>query len=99
MRNGKADTLWHDLEGRRVEATRMVCLHCGGHDGVLRQHWCKDELELYCDYCEKWTGERVRYAEILALVEPGARGSALKAPARSTYSSTVLATISENFRC
>jgi hypothetical protein len=98
MRNGKADAVWRDLERRRVEATRMVCIHCGGYDGVLRQHWCKDELELYCDYCEKWTGERVRYSEVLALVEPEGRGSVPKAPACNTYPSVVLATISENFR-
>ena len=48
------------LEGRRVDSQyTYACVYCGAQDGVLRQHWCKDELELFCDRCERWTGERI----------------------------------------
>ena len=51
------------LEGKRVERA-FPCVYCLSRDAVLRRHWCVDELELYCDSCERWTGERITVADI-----------------------------------
>jgi hypothetical protein len=53
-----------ELEGRRIYSETVVCLGCRGYDGVLRRHHCKDELELYCDWCEEWTGHRLDFDAI-----------------------------------
>jgi hypothetical protein len=50
------------LEGRRVSGYRCYC--CGSHEPVLRQRWCKDELEMFCDSCECWTGRRITTADL-----------------------------------
>jgi len=50
------------LEGKRISGVRCYC--CGGDSAVLRQRWCKDELELFCDRCESWTGERITVADL-----------------------------------
>jgi hypothetical protein len=50
------------LEGRRVSDVHCYC--CGGQTAVLRQRWCKDELELFCDRCETWSGRRVTVADV-----------------------------------
>jgi hypothetical protein len=65
-----AEEIRSELEGTRVESASSVCLYCGGHDAVLLGHHCKDELELYCDWCERWTGHRIRIDEARAWVEP-----------------------------
>jgi hypothetical protein len=57
---------WQDLEGRRVGTVYLACVSCGGREGILRRHHCQDELELYCDWCEAWTGIRVTKAEVQA---------------------------------
>jgi hypothetical protein len=63
-------TTWRKLEGTRVETRLTACTNCGARDGVLRRHHCKDELELYCDWCERWTGMRIRREDLLPQVEP-----------------------------
>jgi hypothetical protein len=50
------------LEGRRVEGEQCYC--CGSQEFVLRQRWCKDELEMFCDRCECWTGLRITTADV-----------------------------------
>jgi hypothetical protein len=50
-------------EGRRVEG-RFACVYCYGRDFVLLRHHCRDELELYCDSCERWTGDRISVADM-----------------------------------
>ena len=72
--------IWQDLKDRRVELPFRVCLYCDGYDGVLRRHHCKHELELYCDRCERWTGHRIAYSQVLALVETGVRAGAQENP-------------------
>jgi len=58
--------LFEALNGQRVESRYLyACVYCGAKDGVLRQHWCKDELELYCDRCERWTGDRLTCQDIV----------------------------------
>jgi hypothetical protein len=64
-----AEEIRSELEGVRVESASSICLHCGGRDAVLLKHHCKDELELYCDWCERWTGHRIRIDEAQAWVE------------------------------
>jgi hypothetical protein len=60
---------WAALEGRRVESRRLyACVYCRGNTGVLRQHWCRDELELYCDRCERWTGQIITRDEVGAWI-------------------------------
>jgi hypothetical protein len=51
------------LEGRRVRG-RFPCVYCHSYDFVLRRHWCVDEVELYCDGCERWTGDRISIADV-----------------------------------
>jgi hypothetical protein len=65
----RTDEVWQALEGTRVGMQLTACLRCGSRDGVLRRHHCKHELELYCDWCEEWTGHRISYAEVRAWVE------------------------------
>lgn len=65
-----AEELWQELEGARVQTHSTTCLYCGGHDGILRRHHCKHELELYCDWCERWTGFRVTLDQMRVWVEP-----------------------------
>jgi hypothetical protein len=60
---------WRELEGRRVTTRYMACITCGGREGVLRRHHCKDELEIFCDYCEEWTGARVTKAQVQGWLE------------------------------
>jgi hypothetical protein len=50
------------MAGRRV--TGVYCPCCHGDEAVLRQRWCKDELELFCDRCETWIGERITIADL-----------------------------------
>ena len=63
-----AKQLWREMEGKRITAQFRVCLYCDGRDGILRQHHCRDELELYCDWCERWTGLRMTYQQVQAWV-------------------------------
>jgi hypothetical protein len=51
------------LEGRRVDRF-FPCLRCGSQDGVLLQHCAVDELEIYCDTCESWSGTRLSEADV-----------------------------------
>ena len=73
----KFERLWREMRGRRVTCQFRVCLYCDGRDGVLCQHHCKDELELYCDWCERWTGIRVTYQEAETWVEGSTSCTAL----------------------
>jgi hypothetical protein len=67
---------WYGLDGARVETRFVACLHCGARDGVMLQHHCKDELELYCDWCERWTGHRITKHQVRAWGETGAGAGA-----------------------
>jgi hypothetical protein len=69
LRKPTAPEIWRDLEGRRIELPFRVCHRCDGRDGVLLRHHCKHELELYCDWCEAFTGHRISYVQVLAWVE------------------------------
>jgi hypothetical protein len=69
LRKLTAPEIWRDLEGRRIELPFRVCLHCDSRDGVLLRHHCKHELEVYCDWCERFTGHRIAYDQVLAWVE------------------------------
>jgi hypothetical protein len=51
------------LEGKRVRG-RFPCVHCLSPDFVLRRHWCVDEVELFCDSCERWSGDRISVADV-----------------------------------
>ena len=51
------------LEGKRVRGV-YPCVYCRSYDFVLRRHWCVDEVELYCDSCERWSGDRVSIADL-----------------------------------
>jgi hypothetical protein len=51
------------LEGRRVDRF-FPCLRCGSDSGVLLQHCAVDELEIYCDTCEAWSGTRLTEADV-----------------------------------
>jgi hypothetical protein len=72
--------LWQALEGTRQETKFVACLYCGARDGVLLRHHCKDELELYCDWCERWTGYRITEAQVRAWVEPATNRGRRPAP-------------------
>jgi hypothetical protein len=39
------DEIWKELEGTRIHTKSFGCLRCGGQDGVMLRHACKDELE------------------------------------------------------
>src|SRR5262249_12970862 len=60
----RPEQLLKTLEGRRVSGHGVHCYCCGGDSAVLRQRWCKDELELFCDSCETWMGRRVTTAHL-----------------------------------
>jgi hypothetical protein len=53
------------FNGKRVETT-FRCSGCGCWDGVLRRHYCRDELELFCDRCETWHGVTVTRDDVRA---------------------------------
>jgi hypothetical protein len=53
------------LEGRRVELD-TPCVYCWARQGVLLFHCARDELELYCDGCERWRGVRLTDADVKA---------------------------------
>ena len=58
------EKLLKTLEGRRISGHGVHCYCCGGQQAVLRQRWCKDELELFCDRCETWIGECITVADL-----------------------------------
>ena len=58
------EALFRTLEGRRVSGPSVHCYCCDGDQAVLRQRWCKDELELFCDRCEVWTGRCITVADL-----------------------------------
>jgi hypothetical protein len=70
-----AKTIWRELEGQRIYSQTTVCLGCRGRDGILRRHHCKNELELYCDWCEEWTGHRLDYNDVASWVRQGGPAS------------------------
>jgi hypothetical protein len=51
------------FEGRRV-SREYPCVYCWAREGVLLFHCARDELELYCDGCERWTGFRLTDADV-----------------------------------
>jgi hypothetical protein len=59
--------LFKTFNGKRVGDVHCYC--CGGQTAVLRQRWCKDELELFCDRCETWAGRRITVADVEAWIE------------------------------
>jgi hypothetical protein len=63
------------LEGKRVSDVHCYC--CGGQTAVLRQRWCKDELELFCDRCETWSGQRITTADVEKWMLQGAARQSL----------------------
>jgi len=64
------------LEGKRVSGVDCYC--CGGHQAVLRQRWCKDELELFCDRCETWAGRCITTADVEKWMQQGAARPSLE---------------------
>lgn len=57
----RPEQLLKTLEGKRVHDVHCYC--CGGDSAVLRQRYCKDELELFCDRCETWAGRCITIAD------------------------------------